>query len=76
MMSKKDFQLFADMASRIDDDTNREEIINFLCPVFRQSNFRFSEERFRDWIHRRRNNLSMKGTHYNPKYMPLGIGSN
>lgn len=73
MMGKKDYQLFADAVSLIESDNDRDRVIEFLLNVFRQDNPRFDDSRFYDWIRRRRNNESMKGTHYNPKYMPLGI---
>lgn len=68
-MGKKDYQLFAETISEIKDETKREELINFLKPIFQRDNYRFSENRFREWIRRRLNNESMKGTRYNPKYM-------
>ena len=45
----------------------------FLESVFKQDNPRFDYDRFSNWIYRRENKLSMKGTKYNPKYMPLGV---
>ena len=73
MIGKKDYQLFADTISLIDSEEEREKIMAFLFPIFRNDNSNFSEDRFRDWIKRRQKNESMKGTHYNPNYMPLGV---
>lgn len=73
MMGKKDYQLFADALSLVKNDDNLEEIKMFLLKVFKQDNPRFDYERFNNWIDRRQNNKTMKGTNYNPKYMPLGI---
>ena len=71
-MGKKDYQLFADAISLIEDKDNRIEITLFLKNVFEQDNPNFSIHRFEEWVKRRRNKESMKGTKYNPKYMPLG----
>ena len=73
MMGKKEYQLFADAVSLIDDNQRRKDIIDFLYGIFKTDNIRFDINRFMDWVDRRRNNKSMKGTHYNSKYMPLGI---
>ncbi len=73
MMGKKDYQLFADAISLIQNLADRQRICDFLFPIFEQDNSRFDRERFREWIRRRDNNESMKGTGYNPKYMPLGV---
>lgn len=72
-MTKKDYQLFADAVSQIEDNEIREKIKLFLIGLFGKDNYRFDHQRFIDWIERRRNNASMKGTRYNQKYMPLGI---
>jgi hypothetical protein len=72
MMSKKDYQLFADNISQIEDENKREEAIRNAANIFKKDNFRFDEERFREWIRRRRAKESMKGMRYNPKHMPLG----
>lgn len=72
MLDKKDYQLFADALSQISNKKEQEKIISFLEPIFKADNPRFSFDRFSDWIYRRENKLSMKGTKYNPKYMPLG----
>ena len=73
MMGKKDYQLFADAISLIESEGDRKRITDFLYEVFTNDNPRFDNGRFLDWIDRRRNNKSMKGTCYNPKYMPLGV---
>lgn len=73
MLGKKDYQLFADALSAISNKEEQEKIIAFLEPIFKADNPRFDYNRFSDWIYRRENNLTMKGTHYNPKYMPLGV---
>jgi hypothetical protein len=72
MLGKKDYQLFADALSQIKGD-ERKKLIDFLYPIFKADNDRFDLFRFNDWIERREKGLSMKGTKYNPKYMPLGI---
>ncbi len=73
MMGKKDYQLFADALSLIEDTKKRNEIERFLFPIFEADNPRFDGSRFIDWIYRRESGKTMKGTHYNPKYMPLGV---
>ena len=73
MMGKKEYQLFADAISQISNKEEQERIISFLEPIFKADNPRFDYDRFSDWIYRREKGLSMKGTRYNPKYMPLGI---
>ena len=73
MLGKKDYQLYADALSQISNKEEQEKIISFLEPIFKADNPRFDYNKFSNWIYRRENNLSMKGTHYNPKYMPLGI---
>ena len=72
-MTKKDYQIIADFLSLIDNDEKREEMLDFIMEVFLKDNFRFDCGRFREWISRRRKGESMKGTNYNPKYMPLGV---
>lgn len=49
-MTKKHFKLFASEIKEIEDLEDREKIINFLIPIFRADNFRFSEEKFKDFI--------------------------
>lgn len=73
MMGKKDYQLFADAISCIENEDKRTELILFLQRIFEADNENFSIDKFNDWIDRRINNKSMKGTNYNPKYMPLGV---
>lgn len=73
MMGKKDYQLFADAISLIENKEDRDKITIFLFDVFEKDNERFDRVRFKDWIYRRIHNESMKGTRYNPKYMPLGV---
>jgi hypothetical protein len=73
MLGKKDYQLFADALSQISNKEEQEKIITFLHPIFKSDNPNFSYDKFSNWIYRRENNLSMKGTRYNPKYMPLGV---
>ena len=73
MMSKKDYQLFADALSQIESEEKQEEMIDFLYPIFKADNYKFDLDRFRDWIKRRKNKESMKGTNYNPKNMSLGV---
>jgi len=72
-MGKKDYQLFADAISLIENEEDRKRIISFLDRVFSQDNGRFNLSRFEEWIDRRRKHESMKGTNYNPNYMPLGV---
>ena len=73
MMGKKDYQLFADAVSLIENESKREEIMNFLFNIFVSDNSRFDENRFKEWVKRRINKESMKGLKFNPKYMPLGV---
>jgi len=68
-MTKKDYQLFAEALAKIKNNTNREALINFLTPIFRQDNNRFDEGRFKEFIDRRINNKSLKGLNVNPKYL-------
>ena len=72
-MSKKDYQLFADALSLIKDEDSLQTVKQFLFQVFRQDNSRFDGGRFDEWIRRRQAGETMKGTRYNPKYMPLGV---
>jgi hypothetical protein len=72
-MGKKDYQLFADAVSLIKDKNDKATIMTFLMKIFYTDNPRFDQDRFYDWIDRRVKGASMKGTHYNPKYMPLGV---
>jgi hypothetical protein len=73
MMGKKDYQLFADAISLIPNNEDRIKLMNFLEEIFANDNPRFDMLRFRQWVERRRNKETMKGTRYNPKYMPLGV---
>ena len=68
-MTKRHFQLFAEACSKIVDNQTRERVITFLVPVFRESNPRFNENTFREWIERRLNNQDLKGLRPNPKYV-------
>ena len=61
MMTKKDFQIFADALASISNEEERENIISKLCPVFKSINWRFDEDRFREWIRRTRAGLSHRG---------------
>ena len=72
-MGKKDYQLFADALSLIKAEEDMQNVKKFLFDVFYKDNPRFDSGRFNEWIRRRQNNETMKGTKYNPKYMPLGI---
>lgn len=51
-MGKKDYQLFADAISLIENEGDRKRIINFLEGVFFEDNNRFDSSRFQDWIDR------------------------
>ena len=72
-MTKKDFQLFAEALSQITDDEQRTTITAFIAPILKRDNSNFDYGRFVDWIARRIEKRTMKGTKYNPKYMPLGV---
>ncbi len=61
MLTKKDFQSFADALSMINNQEEREKVIRFLCPTFRGINWRFDEGRFKEWIKRRVNGENTKG---------------
>jgi hypothetical protein len=68
-MNKKDYQLFAEVVSKIADETQREGMIVFLSPIFSRDNDRYSEDRFREFIDRRIKGESLKGLNVNPKYL-------
>lgn len=72
-MTKKDYQLFADAISQIKNKEDRERMIEFVGDIFSRDNYRFDEERFREWIKRRIEGKSLKGLRYNPKYTLLGV---
>ncbi len=61
MLIKKDFKELADMCSLIVSDEDRERIIKFLCSFCVSNNNSFEEDRFREWIRRRRANESTRG---------------
>jgi len=61
MMTKRDFQQFADAFATIKDNKERENIINICCPIFKGNNFRFDESKFKEWIDRRIEGKSTKG---------------
>ena len=44
MMGKKDYQLFADAISLIEDEKQREGIISFLNGVFYKDNNRYKKD--------------------------------
>ncbi len=73
MMGKKEYQLFADAVSLIENEQDIDKIKGFLFPLFSSDNPRFDEERFNEWVLRRKEGQTMKGTNYNPRYMPLGV---
>ena len=50
MLTRKDFINFAKGISEIDDDMVREQAINTQMIILRQTNPRFDEQRFRDFI--------------------------
>ena len=54
MMGKKDYLLFAEVISQIEDETNREKIIDFLCDVFSEDNALFDPEIFEEWVRERK----------------------
>ena len=66
-MNKKDYQLFAEVLSKVEDDKQREFLINFLHPIFEKDNERFDLHKFKEFIRRRLNNESLKGLNVNPK---------
>ena len=49
-LTKKDFVKFALKLSEIDDDTTRKMMIDAQIPIFRETNPRFDEARFRKFI--------------------------
>lgn len=61
MMTKKDFKQFADAFASIQNEKERQDIINKCIPIFHSNNFRFDEGRFREWINRRVKGESIKG---------------
>jgi len=52
-MSKKTYILFANAISDIDNESLREQLINFLSPILSDDNAKFSEERFKAWINKK-----------------------
>jgi hypothetical protein len=68
-MNKKDYQLFAEVISKIESEDKREEIIKFLKEIFLTDNILFDESKFREFIRRRISGESLKGLNVNPKYL-------
>jgi hypothetical protein len=68
-MNKKDYQLFAEVVSRIEDEDKRKDVMSFLFPIFRKDNQRFDGDRFREFVQRRVDNISLVGMRCNPKYL-------
>jgi hypothetical protein len=68
-MNKKDYQLFAEVLSKIEDTTTREDFINFLIPIFETDNYKFNAIIFREFIKRRINKEDLKGLRVNKKYL-------
>lgn len=52
MMTKKIYQLFANALGMMSNNEERELIMHYLFPVFHSDNFRFDEERFKEWVRR------------------------
>ena len=44
-----------------DENNSRESLIVWICPVLKANNYRFDEDRFREWIDRRIKGESTKG---------------
>ena len=61
MMTKKDFQMFADSFADIKNAEEREIVIMRCIYIFSTINPKFSEKRFREWINRRIKGESVKG---------------
>lgn len=68
-MNKKDYQLFAEVLSKVEDNDKRIELILFLKDVFIKDNSRFDLNKFNEFIRRRRAGESLKGLNVNPKYL-------
>ena len=68
-MNKKEYQLFAETLAQIKDADTRENLINFLDPIFSRDNHLFNIALFREFIKRRINNESLKGLRVNKKYL-------
>jgi hypothetical protein len=68
-MTKKHFQLFAENIAKIENESEREKAISFIIPILKQSNFRFNENLFREFINRRLKGIDLKGLRVNPKYL-------
>ena len=49
-ITRKDFRLFADLIAMTENETTRQEQINFIMPVLMASNVAFSKNRFIDYI--------------------------
>jgi len=68
-LTKLHFQIFAEALSKVENETERDKLIDFLMPIFKQDNMRFSEDRFKEFIRRRLNGEDLKGLNCNPKYL-------
>lgn len=69
MMGKKDYQLFAEALSQVDDDNKRIDLAAFIVPILEADNPRFDRAKFWEFIRRRRAGESLKGLRCNPKYL-------
>ena len=61
MMNKKHYKEFANACALIDDNSIREEVINVIVTVCLADNYRFSIDKFKEWIRRVRANESLVG---------------
>ena len=68
-LQKRHYQLFALALSQIANEKKREELINFLYPIFINDNEHFDIEKFREFIKRKIKGESLKGLNCNPKYL-------
>jgi len=61
MMTKQHYQIFASALSLIKNNKERDKILSFLLPLFKQENYKFSEGVFREWIRREIKGENLKG---------------
>jgi hypothetical protein len=61
VMTKKDFKELADMLATINDDEERDNLVNRMCEFCLMNNTRFNDGRFREWIRRVRAGEDLKG---------------
>lgn len=61
MMTKQHFKLFAEACSKIENDIEQHNFINKLISIFKKSDGKFDEKRFREYIRRLIKGESLEG---------------